>query len=409
MAAGWWRSANLQLGMARDKLMPHSRPTLTDLKNQILADITTSLGLVVSLLQRAVIKIIGTALAGLVFGLYAYLDWIARQAVPWTATDEYLAAWGALKGVYLKAAQATVLQVRFQGAPNMPIPVNTGVTRQADGAAYVITVGGTSDSSGAAIVTVRAVVAGSAGNCDNGTAMVLSSAVPGIQSNGDVADTVITGTDVEAQSAFQGRVMQAYAGPIQGGAQEDYVKWMLEVPGVTRAWCVRNGFGTGTVVGYFMMDDAQSAHSGFPQGTNGVSQYDNIGATGPRGVVATGDQLTVANALIDEQPVTALFYACSPIENQLGFTIAGLASAGSTAEANVNAALADMLVRDGIPGGTIDWSNISGAINSVSGMGGFLITAVTSTVNGVTSSLPTNANITMSAGQLPVLGTVTPA
>ncbi|MBU9391942.1 baseplate J/gp47 family protein, partial [Burkholderia multivorans] len=132
--------------------MPYSRPTLTDLKKQIWTDITTSLGLVVSLLQRAVVRILGSALAGLVYGLYGYLDWIARQAVPWTAVDEHLAAWGALKGVYLKAAQPTTMQVQFQGAPNTPIPADIGVSRQADGFAYTVTVGATSNSSGIAVV-----------------------------------------------------------------------------------------------------------------------------------------------------------------------------------------------------------------------------------------------------------------
>ncbi|MBR8435195.1 baseplate J/gp47 family protein [Burkholderia cenocepacia] len=384
--------------------MPYSRPTLTDLKKQIWTDITTSLGLVVSLLQRAVVKILGSALAGLVYGLYGYLDWIARQAVPWTATDEYLAAWGAMKGVYLKGAQPSALQVQFQGAANKPIPVGTGVSRQADGFAYSVTTGATSDSSGNATVIVTAVVAGSAGNCDSGTAMVLSSAVDGVQSNGSVVGTVTQGTDVESPDEFQGRVIQAYRNPAQGGDQQDYVDWAEAIPGVTRAWCMPNGFGAGTVVIYFMMDDAEAGNGGFPEGTNGVSQYDKGPDGTPRGVVATGDQLTVADAIVTEQPVTALIYSCSPIKNALGFTISGIAS--SAAQAAVEGSLSDVMFRNGAPKGTIEWSDITGAINSVPGTSGYLITAITSTVNGVTTPLPTNANVVMGAGQLPVLGTV---
>ncbi|NTZ82189.1 baseplate J/gp47 family protein [Burkholderia metallica] len=384
--------------------MPYSRPTLTDLKKQIWTDITTSLGLVVSLLQRAVVKILGSALAGLVYGLYGYLDWIARQAVPWTATDEYLAAWGALKGVYLKAAQPTELHVQFHGAANTPIPSDIGVSRQADGFAYTITSGATTDSSGNATVTVTAVSAGSAGNCDDGTAMVLSTAVDGIQSNGSVVDTITQGSDVESPDEFQGRVIQAYQNPAQGGDQQDYVEWAEAIAGVTRAWCMPNGFGAGTVVVYFMMDDAEANNGGFPEGTDGVSQYDKGPDGSPRGVVATGDQLTVADAIVTDQPVTALVYACSPIKNALGFTISGIDS--SAAQASTKDSLSDVLFRNGAPKGTIEWSDITGAVNSVSGTGGYLITAVTSTVNGVTTNLPTNANIVMGAGQLPVLGTV---
>ncbi|UXZ62694.1 baseplate J/gp47 family protein [Burkholderia multivorans] len=385
--------------------MPYSRPTLTDLKKQIWTDITTSLGLVVSLLQRAVVRILGSALAGLVYGLYGYLDWIARQAVPWTAVDEHLAAWGALKGVYLKAAQPTTMRVQFQGAPNTPIPADIGVSRQADGFAYTVTVGATSNSSGIAVVTVAAVTAGSAGNCDNGTAMVLSSAVAGIQSNGMVVETIQQGTDVESQSEFQGRVMQAFQNPAHGGDQQDYVEWAEAIAGVTRAWCMPNGFGAGTVVLYFMMDDAESQHGGFPQGTDGVSQYDEGPDGLPRGVVATGDQLMVADAIVTQQPVTALVYACSPIKNALGFTISGIAD--PNAQASVVDELSGVLFRNGKPRGTIEWSDLTGAINAVPGTSGYLITGVSSTVNGVTVALPTNANITMSAGQLPALGVVT--
>ncbi|WP_321896049.1 baseplate J/gp47 family protein [Paraburkholderia heleia] len=386
--------------------MPYSRPTLTELRTQIWSDIQTGLGSILAFLQKAVLKILGAALAAMIWGVYGYLDWIAKQAVPWTAQDEYLAGWGALKDTYLKEASAAVLNVLFTGAaPGTPIYAGTGITRQ-DTTAYTVLTAAQVASDGTVTVEVQAAVAGSAANCDNGTSMTLTSAISGIPSTGTVSGTVTTGSDVEEPEAYRTRVMDAYQNPAQGGAQNDYVKWATDIAGVTRAWCQPNGFGAGTVVLYFMMDDAESAHAGFPQGTNGVSQYDQ-GPTGtPRGVVATGDQLTVANAIINEQPVTALVYACAPIENQIGFTISGLSTAGSTTQGAVNSALADVFFRNGEPKGTIDWSDITGAVNSVSGTSGYLITAVTSTVGGVTTSLSPNANITMSAGQLPVLGTV---
>ena len=80
----------------------------------------------------------------------------------------------------------------------------------------------------------------------------------------------------------------------------DYATWAISVPGVTRAWCLRNGYGAGTVV--IMLDAAQAGHDGFPVGQDGVATDE------PRGVPAVGDQLTVANALYPLQPVTALVY-----------------------------------------------------------------------------------------------------
>ena len=357
-----------------------------------------------ALLQKAILKIVGSALAALVFGLYGYLDWIAKQAVPFTAEDEFLAGWGALKRVYLEPATQAILTVQFTGGAGVDLPAGTPVNRTADGFAYVTTadaivVGATVTAS------IKAITAGSAGNCDDGTSVSLAAAVTGIQSSGSVTATVTAGADVESQDDFRSRVMFAFQNTAQGGDEADYVSWARGVPGVTRAWCAPNGFGAGTVVVYFMMDNAESAHGGFPQGTNGVSQHDQGPGGAPRDVVATGDQLTLADALITEQPVTALVYACSPIQNQIGFHIAGVSS--STTQTEIDAALADLMLREGVPGGTIDLSDVNSAIGSVPGAAGYLIEAITSTVGGVTTTYPTNTNITNATGQLPVLGTVT--
>lgn len=385
--------------------MPYSRPTLTALRTQIWSDITGAAGLLVSLLQKAVLKIVGSALAALVFGLYGYLDWIAKQAVPFTSEDEFLAGWGAFKNTYLIAATPTVLTVQFTGADGTPLPASAGVNRSADGFAY--TTNGDAEVSGTTVtVNITAVTKGSAGNCDVGTAVVLASAVPGIQSTGTVIAIVASGADVETQDDFRERVMLAFQKPVQGGDQDDYVVWARAVAGVTRAWCSPNGFGPGTVVVYFMMDNAESAHSGFPQGTNGVSQFDQGPGGAPRDTPATGDQLTVADAIISEQPVTALVYLCSPIENQIGFTIGGLSTASIATQNAIKAALSDLMIRNGVPAGEIDLSDVNSAIGSVSGSAGYLINAITSTVGGVTTTYPANTNITNGTGQLPVLGAV---
>ncbi|HTI79843.1 MAG TPA: baseplate J/gp47 family protein, partial [Acetobacteraceae bacterium] len=155
----------------------------------------------------------------------------------------------------------------------------------------------------------------------------------------------------------------------------------------------------GTVVVYTMWDDAESAHGGFPQGSNGVSQYDAGPGGAPRDTVATGDQLTVADAIVVKQPATALVYSVSPINAPQDFTITGVA-AGLQSE--VVAALTDMFLRLGNVGGTTDpttgeaWPDIDpsdwyAAISSVSGIGRFTVTSPT-------------APISPSAGQLPTLG-----
>ncbi|ARL91029.1 phage baseplate protein [Burkholderia pseudomallei] len=370
--------------------MPWSRPLLTDLQTQVASDIASSVPSSDPLLRVANLKITGNVQAGLAHLHYGYLDWIAQQAVPWTATDEYLEAWGALKNVYRKQATAATGSIAFPGSAGT---INAGTTIvRGDGVTYTVNASATVSGS-SVTVAVTATAAGSAGNCASGTAMTLGTAITGIQSGGAATAAFTGGADVENDTEFGARVMAAFQASPQGGAKGDYQTWALAVPGVTRAWIAPNGFGTGTVVVYFMMDNSESAFNGFPQGTNGVSQFDQGPGGAPRGVVATGDQLLLANMIITQQPVTALVYACAPIANTINFTIKGLTSSSTTMRNAIAAAISGVFLANGAPGGTINLSAIESAISAVPNTAGFVITSPT-------------GNITSATGYLPVLGTV---
>ena len=89
--------------------MPYSRPTLTDLRQQVLQSINTAritgpTGTVLTnLLQKAVLRVIANAQAGLSYEHYGFIDWISLQAVPWTATDEFLEGWAKPEGCHPQA------------------------------------------------------------------------------------------------------------------------------------------------------------------------------------------------------------------------------------------------------------------------------------------------------------------
>ncbi|ACC71049.1 baseplate J/gp47 family protein [Paraburkholderia phymatum] len=365
--------------------MPFSRPTLTDLQTQVASDIASSVPGSDPLLRFSNLRITGRVQAGLAHLHYGYIDWISKQAVPWTSTDEYLAGWGALKNTYLKEATLATGSVTFPGSSGT-ILAGTQVVR---GDGFIYTTNADATVSGSSVtVAVTASTPGAAGNCDAGTALTLGTAVTGIQSGGTAAAAFTGGADVETQDAFYGRVMSAFQTSPQGGAKGDYATWALQVAGVTRAWVAPNGFGAGTVVVYVMLDSAESAHNGFPQGTNGVA----AGET--RAAAATGDQLTVANYLYSLQPVTALVYVCAPTPNTVNFTLTGTTSWSTTTKNAVSAAIAGVLLSNGAPGGTVNMSDIESAIAAVSGTAGFVITSPT-------------GNITSATGALPVLGTMT--
>jgi uncharacterized phage protein gp47/JayE len=389
--------------------MPYARPALTDLINQAVQDMLdaqivdpVNANKLTGLLNVAVMRVMAKVLSGLVWGEYGYIDWVAQMAVPWTAKDEYLEGWAALKGVYRKDAQpAGGTFSAPSGCTNgAPLPVGTTITRS-DGLAYTTTAAATA-ALGAVSAPVVCSVTGSIGNADAGITLTISGSTPGIPASGIAATALVGGTDQEINDDLRTRMLQTYAAPPQGGDRADYVEWALAVAGVTRAWVAGNGAGAGTVVVYTMWDDAEAAHGGFPQGTNGVSQYDAGPGGTPRDTVAIGDQLTVADALVTEQPVTALVYSVAPIDLPVAFTIGGV-SAGL--QAAVEAALDDMFLRLGNVGGTSDpttgeaWPDIDpsdwyAAISSVSGIGRYTVPSPT-------------VPITATAGQLPTRGAVT--
>lgn len=373
--------------------MPYPRKTLTELRTQAAQAIQSELPGTNAALRFMVTTALANADAGLAYANYAYLAWIARQAVPYTAENEYLEAWAALKKVYRDAPFQASGVVSFQGTVGKTVLNGTAINR-ADGVAFTSTADATVAATGIVLVPVKANadpegLLGAFGNTAVGVKMSLSAPIDGISGTGTVSTAITGGTDLEEDEPLRARMLVAYQTRPEGGAEGDYKEWVLDVPGITRAWIKRNGYGAGTVVIYIMLDVTEAAHNGFPQGTDGVSQYET------RDTAATGDQLTVADALWYLQPVTALVYVVSAIAQPQPFTITGLSTAGSVVQASVLAAMANAINQQADPrGATIDLSDIEAAIAAVPGTAGFVITTPT-------------ANITTAIGYLLTLGTVT--
>jgi len=258
---------------------------------------------------------------------------------------------------------------------------------------------------------VQAVVPGAAGTINVGDLGSLANPISGVSGQGTFTASGVAGADQETFDAFKARYLQEYAAPPQGGAFSDYIEWAEEFSTVTRAWCLPNynivtaATSVGVVSVLFMEDSSEAAFGGFPQGTNGCSASETR-TTGGSGTypLATGDQLAVANYIFPLAPVTALVLAAAPASNAVNFAITGLLGSIPTATRTlINAALAQMFLSVGTPGGATrpdggtggdiypsDWEV---AISEVPDMPPFQVTSPTTTV-------------TSSVGALPVLGTV---
>lgn len=373
--------------------MPFARPPLTTLRNQAVQDITTS-GVpgLTGLLRNAVLRVLAWAMAGLAYSVYGYADWIARMGVPFTAEDEFLYAWAALVGVYPKPAASASGEAQFSGNPGRLIPAGTALRRQ-DGTAYVTTADGTIDATRSVVVPMTATDAGAFTDCEPGTPIGITAPITGINSGGLTYGNTTGGADAEAPDALRTRMLLRYRAPPQGGSGSDYVEWALEVPGVTRAWCDPLGMGVGTVTVYPMLDDVQAAGGGFPLGTDGVSQLE--ARAGP---IATGDQGAVADYLYPRQPVTALVYVVAPLPTPINVTLLALEPDSADIRAAIVAAITDMLIVEGEPGGEVYPSEIYDAILAVPGIEHFTMTAPALPVALATSHLPVMGTLTVVAG-----------
>src|SRR4029077_18165388 len=370
--------------------MPFARPTLTALRNTAIQDITTS-GVpgLDGLLRNAVLRVLSWTMSGLAYSVYGYLDWIARESVPFTGTDEYLQAWAALIGIYPKEATAASGTARFTGIPNTLLPLGAALTRQ-NGAPYATTADGHVDPSGVLLVPFTATILGAATNCDDGTPIAVSDPRTGINSGGMTVGPTTGGSDQETDDELRTRMLAKYASPPQGGSASDYVLWAMEVPGVTRCWVTPNGLGVGSVMVFPMFDDAQAAHGGFPQGTDGVAT-DETRYSYP---TAAGDQLAVADHIWPVQPLTALVYVAAPTPLPVNVTLDALSPNTADMLAAITASLDDMFLLVAEAGGVLYPSDFYHAILATPGIEHFTL---------ISPAAPVAAAV----GQLPVLGTLT--
>lgn len=387
--------------------MPFQRPTLSELRQRNVGYMQSELRGVGSLLRFANLRIIGHADAGMAHLHYGYLDYIALQATPYTATDEWLAGWAALKSVFRKpATAATCPEVSFSGTAGRTIPANSRLNRS-DGYTYRLNNAVTLGQDGTGRGSIIAVLpdpgsdpsgGGGAGNANAGTLLTLDVAIAGVQSQVTAVQAITGGADIELQEDFRARMLLAYQETAQGGNDEDYEGWALEVPGITRAWVVRRLMGAGTVGIYIMCDGVSGHPDGFPVGTNGVSHLEPENAH-----VATGDQGRVADHLYAEHNVTAEVWVCAPIKRLVNITLSGIRTTGDATKAAIADAIDKVFFSEGRPGVKpaidtppveIDLSSLELAIANVPGTKGFLLTEPT-------------GNIVLDVGQLPRRGTVT--
>ncbi len=329
--------------------MPFARPSPTEIRNRMGAEIAVALPGADARLRRSVEEILVRSMAIASHELHGYVEWTALQILPDTAEDEVLARHAAIWGLTRIAATTAIGAVTFTGTPGALVPASAEL-RRGDDARYLLAASVTIGGGGTGIGNVVARVAGAAGNSQAGVALQLVAPVAGIQPSAVVAaGGLAAGVDAEGDASLRARLLQRIQTPPAGGAKDDYVTWALAVAGVEKVWVYPLWLGAGTV---------------------GVAFLTTGGAIPAAPLVAA-----VQAALNLRRPVTAAVTVFAPATQAVALTI-------------------DLAVREAEPGGVIRISRISSAISGALGeVAHVLIT-------------PT-ADITLPAGTIATLGTVT--
>lgn len=309
-----------------------------------------------------------------------HLDWVARMMMPDTAEAEFVERWA---NIWLpqgrKGASYARGSITVTGAIGAVIPSGTELVATGfdpDGVQTTLTFEvetGVTLAATSASVAIVATTAGGLANLDEGAKFAFLVALDEVDGEAVVAAPGLAGgADQESDRDLIARYIDRIQQPPHGGNAHDYVQWMLEVPGVTRAWA-RQEMGIGTITCRFMMDQVRSSYGGFPQ----------------------PEDLAIVEAYIDGlRPVTvADRFVVAPISQALNLTISLLTTDTPEVRTNIRTELTEMLLARAQPGFTVYASWIREAISAATGEDHHDIT--------IANQVPS------SAGLLITLGTIT--
>lgn len=313
--------------------MPFNIPTLPEVIQRVSNDLASNK------VRQSDAQVLSRVHAATTYALYGYQDWIAKQILPDTADEDMLERQAILRlGVGRKPAVASKGYASFTGNIASVVDDNT-ILQTTDGRQYITTESATVGINGKGQIAIKAIVAGSNGDLDAATQLSLISPVYGVNNTFTITDeTVRGGADQESIEALRQRVIRSYRIIPHGGSKDDYVTWALEVPGVTRAWCMPRWLGLGTVGVFFLKDDAADP-------------------------IPTDEDLAEMQSYLESvRPVTAEVYALRPLTKAINYQLWIDPDTPAVRDA-VEKSLRDLHYREAELGSTLLLTHISEAIS----------------------------------------------
>jgi uncharacterized phage protein gp47/JayE len=349
------------------------RPTLLELLTRVSGDIAARLG-DYALIRRLVEKALGHAVSGVAHHLHGHLQWVRDQQFPQTADESALAEWADWLDEARKAGARAAGQMTVVGATSLPV----GTLLQSSGGALFRS----GSLVGPSTYLVEAVELGVAQNLAAGETLTFVSAVPGLESTATVSLALSGGAALEDLEDWRPRVIDALRRGGFTGAEGDYQRYALKREGVTRAWEYDRRMGAGTVTLAFVFD-------------------------GRTDIIPTADDIASMQAFFTGIRPADLWrlYIIPPVPNYLHLNVT---ATGTMTEADLEAAIDELLRADAELEEPIARSSIDEALSLVTGEQTHAITQITIIERGVPRTVSLlAADVAPGSWGLLVLGSVT--
>lgn len=319
--------------------MPWETPNLRSVRQLVRDSVRSNLPGADALIPNSVLRVLSDNQGALCHLTLQYLDWLSLQLLPDTAETEWLDRHGNIwlvnsdgtTGRKLATPASGIASVT--GLENAVLPQGTlltsgfqqGMTFETVDRVFLGAVGMPTQ------VRIRALDSGTIGNLPLGSGLNVAP-TPNVNPTA-VVISLEGGTDPETDDQLRYRILRRIRQPPMGGCAYDYENWALAVPGVTRAWCVPNQMGIGTVVLRFLCDDLRADDDGWP---------------------TAADIERLATYIDRMRPVAVKdCFILAPIKQFIDVTIKGLRPDNLSVRAEVVRSLRRMIYERGSPGQTI--------------------------------------------------------
>lgn len=189
--------------------------SVNEILDRIRGDIASRVSEFAQTSQRAIIDVISTTFAGVIFGIYGYAEYIFKQIFPLTAENDYLnlhaEMWGVSRGAKTKARGVVIAEVE-SGITNLVIPEGIQLV-SGDGARYV-TMHEAGQFESKLAILVEAVDPGENSNISSGS-LTFTTTVAGVKDQkaelfqGGITQTGSTATGAAIFSGSPGSVINS--------------------------------------------------------------------------------------------------------------------------------------------------------------------------------------------------------